>query len=62
MEAIGKPSSTILILSSAEKCQRVARRMSLTTVSADALARDFALRDFGFIFVPSSLRRSQNPP
>ena len=58
----GRPSSTILILSSAEKCRRVLRRMSFTTCSAGALDRDFALEDLGFIFVPSSLRRSPNPP
>src|SRR5690606_22128479 len=45
-----KPSSTIRILSSAEKCRRVARRMSFTTCSAGFLA----LEDLGFILVPSS--------
>ncbi len=51
-------SGTILILSSAEKCRRVRRRMSLTTCSAGFLD----LEDLGFIFVPSSLRRSPNLP
>ena len=53
-----RPSRTIRILSSAEKCRRVLRRMSFTTCSAGIL--DF--EDLGFIFVPSSLRRSPNPP
>src|SRR5690606_16475062 len=52
-----RPSSTIRILSSAEKCRRVARRMSFTTCSAGAFT-DFFKEDLGFIFVPSSLRRS----
>jgi hypothetical protein len=56
------PPITIRILSSAEKCRRVARRMSFTTCSAGALAGDFALQDLGLIFVPSSLRRNPNPP
>ncbi len=30
-----------------------------TTRSAEALAGDFTLEDLGFIFVPSSLRRTQ---
>ena len=33
-----------------------------TTRSAEALAGDFTLEDLGFIFVPSSLRRSPDPP
>ena len=41
-----RPYSTIRILSSAEKCRRVARRMSFTTCSAGFLA----LEDFGLIF------------
>ena len=53
-----KPSNTILILLSAEKCRRVLRRMSFTTYSAGFLA----LECFGLIFVPSSLRRDPNPP
>src|SRR5690606_41235776 len=53
-----RPSSTILILSSAEKCRRVLRRMSFTTCPAGFLD----LEDLGFIFVPLSLRRSPNPP
>src|SRR3546814_11229445 len=36
-----RPSSTILILSSAEKCRRVARRMSFTSRSAGAFGADF---------------------
>src|SRR3546814_16655087 len=36
-----RPSSTILILSSAEKCRRVARRMSFTSRSAGASGADF---------------------
>src|SRR5918993_5395523 len=43
-----KPSSTRRIFSSAEKGRRVARRMSLTTVSAGS----FAGPDFCFIFAP----------
>src|SRR3954452_363804 len=43
-----KPSSTMRILSSAEKGRRVARRMSLTMVSAGALAGP----DVCFIFAP----------
>ena len=53
-----KPTSTMRILSSAEKCRRVLRRMSFTTCSAGNLD----LEDLDFIFVPSSLRRSPNPP
>src|SRR3546814_2912063 len=55
-----KPSSTIRILSSAEKCRRVARRMSFTTRSAGALGGDFFKEDLGFIFVPSSLRSEEH--
>lgn len=44
-------------LSSAEKCRRVAPRMSFTTCSAGFLA----LEDLGLIFVPSVLRSNQNP-
>lgn len=40
LSSLRSPSSTILILSSAEKCRRVHRRMSFTMVSADALAGD----------------------
>lgn len=54
-----RPSSTMRILSSAEKWRRVYRRMPFTTCSAGAFADDFALQDLGFIFVPSSLRQSQ---
>src|ERR687890_797965 len=43
-----KPSSTRRIFSSAEKWRRVARRMSLTTVSAGA----FAGPEVCFIFAP----------
>jgi hypothetical protein len=43
-----KPSSTMRIFSSAEKWRRVARRMSLTMVSAGA----FAGPDVCFIFAP----------
>ena len=53
-----RPSSTIRILSSAEKCRRVVPRMSFTTCSAGFLG----LEDLGLIFVPSSLRRDPNPP
>src|SRR6478736_3463215 len=45
-----RPSSTILILSSAEKCRRVARRISFKTCSAGFLAFD----DLVGILVPSS--------
>src|SRR6516225_6921695 len=44
-----RPSRTMRILSSAEKCRRVARRMSFTTCSAGALAGP----DFSLIFAPS---------
>ena len=50
-----RPSSTILILSSAEKWRRVTRRMSLTTYSAGFLA----LVELPLFAVPSSLRRVQ---
>src|SRR5665213_2907635 len=43
-----RPSNTIRILSSAEKCRRVARRMSLITCSAGFLA----VVDLRVIFVP----------
>src|SRR5918998_714250 len=43
-----RPSSTMRIFSSAEKCRRGARRMSLTTVSAGP----FAGPDVCFIFAP----------
>src|SRR5688572_6231066 len=56
------PSSTMRILSSAEKWRRVCRRMSFTTRSAGAFVDDFFKEDLGFIFVPSSLRRSPDPP
>lgn len=52
-----RPSGTILILFSAEKCRRVARRISFTTRSAEAF--DWP-ECFGLISVPSSLRRDQN--
>src|SRR6185295_3611791 len=42
------PSSTTRILSSAEKCRRVARRMSFTTCSAGSLTGP----DFCLIFAP----------
>ena len=57
-----RPSSTIRILSSAKKCRQVCRRTSFTTRSAEGFAGDFALEGLGFIVVPSSLRRSPNPP
>src|SRR3546814_21150321 len=41
-----RPSSTILILSSAEKCRRVARRMSFTSRSAWAFGADFFQEDW----------------
>ena len=41
------PSSTILILSSAEKWRRVCRRMSFTTRSAGAFAADLFKEDWG---------------
>src|SRR3546814_16871004 len=41
-----RPSSTILILSSAEKCRRVARRMSFTSRSAGAFGADFFKEDW----------------
>src|SRR4029078_6169227 len=44
-----RPSSTTRIFSSAEKCRRVARRISFTTCSAGALAGP----DFCLIFAPS---------
>jgi hypothetical protein len=53
-----RPSSTIRILSSAEKCRRVARRISFTTCSVGFLA----IGDLALIFVPSSLRREPNSP
>src|SRR5690349_2626120 len=49
------PSSTIRILSSDEKCRRVARRISLTTCSAERLPPV----DFVFMFVPSSATRTE---
>src|ERR687890_2541912 len=57
-----KPSSTMRIFSSAEKCRRVARRMSLTTVSAGP----FAGPDVCFIFAPQGydepeILRSREP-
>ena len=42
-----RPSSTIRILSTAEKCRRVARRMSLTTCSAGRLVGNFGLEGLG---------------
>jgi transposase len=48
-----RPSSTICILSSAEKCRRVARRISLATRSPGV---SFEVKGFGLIFVPASLR------
>lgn len=47
-----RPSSTIRILSSAEKCRRVARRMSLTTCSAGLFAFAILVRIF---VVPSDI-------
>jgi hypothetical protein len=51
-----KPSSTIRILSSAEWCLRVARRISRTTCSAGAFALVLALaagaEDLRLIFTP----------
>src|SRR3970040_1042771 len=44
------PSSTMRILSSAEKCRRVARRISFMTCSAGALTGT----DFCLIFAPST--------
>src|SRR5919112_4127535 len=57
-----RPSSTMRILSSAEKLRRVARRMSLTTVSAGS----FAGPDVCFIFAPDGydepeILRSREP-
>src|SRR5215213_5934977 len=57
-----KPSSTMRIFSSAEKWRRVARRMSLTMVSAGA----FAGPDVCFIFAPDGydepeILRSREP-
>ena len=48
-----RTSSTILILSSAEKCRRVARRISFTTRLAEAFGWPEC---FGLILVPASLR------
>ena len=59
-----RPSSTILILSSAEKCRRVARRMSFTTASAGflvGLVADFGLEGLGLIFVPYVTATRPNP-
>ena len=50
-----RPSNTMRILSSAEKCRRVARRMSFTTFSADS----FTGRDFCLIFAPCKATMSQ---
>ncbi len=50
------------ILSSAEKCRRVCRRMSFTTRSAGAFSGDFFKEGWGFVFVPPSRRRRPNPP
>jgi hypothetical protein len=44
-----QPSNTMRILSSAEKCRRVARRMVFTTCSTGSLAG----LDFRLIFAPS---------
>src|SRR5688500_19033281 len=57
-----RPSSTTRIFSSAEKCRRVARRMSLTTCSAGA----FSGPGFGLIFAPDGyddpeILRSRKP-
>src|SRR5262245_26937573 len=43
-----RPSSTVRILSSAEKCRRVARRMFFTT----CVAGSFSGTDFCLIFAP----------
>lgn len=53
-----RPSSTMRILSSAEKCRRVCRRMSFTTRSAGAFVGDFALEDLGFILWDGRLPQS----
>src|SRR5271169_2628755 len=50
-----RPSRTMRILSSAEKCRRVARRMSFTTASAGSCAGP----DFRLIFAPSKATMSQ---
>jgi hypothetical protein len=42
--------------------RRVWRRISFTTCSAGAFMGDFLKEGLGFIFVPSPLRRSSNPP
>src|SRR5829696_3671830 len=57
-----RPSSTTGIFSSAEKCRRVARRMSLTICSAGA----FTGPDFCLIFAPDGyddpeILRSRKP-
>ena len=44
-----RPSSTIRILSSAEKCRRVARRMSFTTRSAEAFDGQSVLVSSSFL-------------
>jgi len=57
-----RPSSTTLILSSAEKCRRVCRRMAFTTRSSGAFTDNFSSRIGASSSYPSSLRRSPNPP
>ena len=57
-----RPSSTILILPSAEKCRRVRRRISFATTSAEAFRSEFLKEGLGFISVPLSPRRDPNPP
>src|SRR3712207_1841016 len=57
-----RPSNTMRIFSSAEKCRHVARRMSLTRVSAGS----FAGPDVCFIFAPDGydepdILRSRQP-
>jgi hypothetical protein len=51
-------SSTMRILSSAEKCRRVARRMSFTTRSAGAFAGDFFKEGWVFILWDGRLLQS----
>lgn len=52
------PSSTMRILSSAEKCRRVARQISFTTRSAGAFGADFFKEDLGFILWDGRLPQS----
>jgi hypothetical protein len=50
-----RPSNTMRILSSAEKCRRVARRIFFTT----SLAGSFSGTDFCLIFAPWRATMSQ---